>query len=83
MYPYHNMIKKRIKNGELIGFTYVDDYKNIGECLLLFFNTPPYERPVRPHKYYEYINILENWKIKQEQQNEKEKRNEKEIENKN
>lgn len=62
MYPYHNLIKKRIKNGELIGYKFVEDYKNIGECLLLFFNTPPFERPIRPYKYYEYTDILKKWK---------------------
>ncbi len=61
MYSYHNTIKKRIKNGELIGYEYVKDYKDIGECLLLLFNSPPFERPVRPHKYCEYYEILERW----------------------
>lgn len=28
MYPYHNTIKKRIRNGELIGYQFVDNYKN-------------------------------------------------------
>lgn len=69
MYPYHNMIKKRIKNGELIDYCYVEDYKNIGECLLLIFNTPPFERPIRPYKYYEYTGILENWENKQKNYN--------------
>ncbi len=27
MYPYHNRIKQRIKNGELTGFDYADNYK--------------------------------------------------------
>ena len=58
MYPYHNTIKKRIKHGELVGYQFVDNYKNIGECLLLFFSTPPFERPIRPHKYHEYVDIL-------------------------
>ncbi len=58
MYPYHNLNKKRIKNGELIGYEYVKDYKNIGECLLLHFRTYPFERPVRPHKYHEYVGLL-------------------------
>ncbi len=58
MYSYHNTIKKRIKNGELIGFEFVTDYKNIGECLLLYFSTPPFVRPVRPHRYGEYILLL-------------------------
>ncbi len=57
MYPYHNMIKKRIKEDELIGYEYAADYKNIGKCLLLYFNTPPFKRSVRPHKYHEYILI--------------------------
>ena len=64
MYPYHNIIKKRIKNGELLGYEYVDDYKNIGEGLLLHFRTPPFERPVRPYKYFEYIDILSEWENK-------------------
>lgn len=58
MYPYHNIIKRRIQNGELVGYKFVDNYKGIGECLLLFFDTPPFVRPIRPHKYSEYINIL-------------------------
>lgn len=59
MYPYHNMIKHRIKNGELTGYKFVDNYKNIGECLVLMFNTYPFERPIRPHRYEEYKKILE------------------------
>ena len=58
MYPYHNKIKQRIKNNELIGFEFVNDYKNIGECLLLYFNTYPHVRPIRPHRYAEYEEIL-------------------------
>ncbi len=58
MYPYHNKIKQRIKNGELIGYKFEKDYKNIGECLLLFFSTPPFIRPIRPYKYEEYINLF-------------------------
>lgn len=61
MYSYHNTIKKRIKSGELIGYDYVDDYKTVGECLLLHFNKPPFERPIRPHKYFEYVDILSKW----------------------
>ena len=59
MYPYHNKIKQRIKNGELIDFKFVDDYKNIGQCLLLFFKTYPHIRPIRPHRYNEYKDVLE------------------------
>ena len=58
MYPYHNVIKRRIKNGELVGFEYVENYKDIGKCLLLHFKTYPFERPIRPHKYAEYDKLL-------------------------
>lgn len=61
MYPYHNRIKQRIKNGELVSYQFVEDYPNIGECLLLQFNTLPMLRPIRPHKYHEYVDILAQW----------------------
>ncbi len=41
---------------------FTDDYKNIGACLLLLFDTPPFERPVRPYKYDEYVDLLSEWK---------------------
>lgn len=61
MYPYHNKIKQRIRAGELLDYTFVQDYPRIGECLLLSFSTPPYLRPVRPCRYGEYTHILEGW----------------------
>lgn len=61
MYPYHNRIKQRINNGELVDYAFVDDYPKIGECLLLKFNTMPMYRPIRPHRYAEYAGILAEW----------------------
>ena len=29
MFPYHNQIKKRIRNKELVGYEYVESYKKI------------------------------------------------------
>ena len=58
MYSYHNTIKKRIRNGELKNFEFVTDYKDIGECLLLHFDTYPFIRPIRPHRYSEYLLLL-------------------------
>lgn len=63
MYPYHNKIKQRIKNGELISFEFVEKYKNISPCLLLYFSTEPFVKPVREHRFEEYrllLNINEN-----------------------
>lgn len=58
MYPYHNRIKQRIKNGELVRFEYVDKYKQIAPCLLLYFSTEPLIRPIREYRFSEYTDIL-------------------------
>lgn len=58
MYPYHNKIKQRIKNRELRGFEYVERYKSISPCLLLYFDTEPRIRPIREHRFEEYEEIL-------------------------
>ena len=58
MYPYHNKIKQRINNRELTGFEYVEKYKQISPCLLLYFNTEPKVRPIRSHRFEEYEALL-------------------------
>lgn len=58
MYPYHNKIKQRIKNGELERYEYVDEYNKISPCLLLHFSTAPKKRPIRKHRFNEYEVIL-------------------------
>lgn len=58
MYPYHNKIKQRIRNGELLGYYFTDNYPHIEECLVLEFLTYPFTRPIRPHRYVEYVDIL-------------------------
>ncbi len=60
MYPYHNKIKQRIRNKELIGYEYVESYKNITPCLILYFDTEPKIRPIRQHRFKEYEYILSN-----------------------
>ncbi len=64
MYPYHNKIKQRIKNNELTGYEYVDKYKSISPCLLLYFDTEPNKRPIREHRFEEYEEILKALKNK-------------------
>lgn len=58
MYPYHNKIKQRISNNELIRYEYVEKYKGISPCLLLYFNTEPRIRPIRAHRFEEYETLL-------------------------
>ena len=63
MYPYHNKIKQRIKNGELINFEFVEDYPRMGKCLVLFFSTYPFIRPIRPHRYSEYEELIKELRL--------------------
>lgn len=58
MYPYHNKIKQRISNNELLGYEYVNAYKKISPCLLLYFSTEPKIRPIREHRFKEYEEFL-------------------------
>jgi len=58
MYPYHNRIKQRIKNKELINYEYVEKYKDISPCLLLYFSTEPKIRPIREHRFKQYEDIF-------------------------
>ncbi|MGB0896835.1 MAG: hypothetical protein ACPGRW_05905 [Flavobacteriaceae bacterium] len=60
MYPYHNKIKQRIKNNELVRYEYVERYKNISPCLVLHFSTEPNIRPIREHRFEEYEQLLNN-----------------------
>ena len=57
MYPYHNLILKRIRNGELVKIK-----KATGEFSYIFyFNTFPYTRPIRNHAVYRYKDIIEKF----------------------
>lgn len=60
MYPYHNKIKQRINNKELLSYEYVDSYNKISPCLLLHFNTEPRIRPIREHRFEEYELFFKN-----------------------
>ena len=61
MYPYHNRIKQRIRNGELIGYRFEKNYPRIGECLVLVFDTVPALRPIRTHRAGEYTELLADY----------------------
>ena len=55
---YHGTIKQRINNKELISFEFVKEYNKIKPCLLLYFNTFPYVKPIREHRFEEYKELL-------------------------
>ena len=56
MYSYHNRIKQRINNNELLRYEFVDSYNQIKKpCMLLHFDTEPNIRPIREHKIENYF----------------------------
>lgn len=55
MYPYHNRIKQRINNGELVG---VLPSEKEEFAFVLVFSTFPYHRPIRHHAVWKYEDIL-------------------------
>ncbi|MBE5746281.1 MAG: thermostable hemolysin delta-VPH [Clostridiales bacterium] len=58
-FSYHNKIKKLIKEGELLYYTFVENYNGISPALVLYFkNHKP--MPIRSHRFEEYSKILEN-----------------------
>jgi len=61
-YSYHGRNKQRIRNGELIDFYYTYNYPRMdGEVMVLVFNTEPFKRPIRPHKYCEYFKLINEY----------------------
>ena len=58
--PVSQRNQKRIRNGELIDHYLTDNYPGIGEALVLVFKTAPVLRPIRPHRFLEYFNILQS-----------------------
>ena len=55
MYPYHNRIKQRIKNGELLR---VEPSCNPEFAIILIFSTVPHTRPIRPHAVEKYKDLI-------------------------
>lgn len=64
MYPYHNKILQRIRQGELIG---VEKSKDSRFAFVLIFATQPITRPVREHAVKRYMSVE---KVQQFLQNE-------------
>ena len=56
-YSYHNMISKKIKEGRLIKYEYMERYKNISPVLLLYFNDGSIY-PVREYAWFKYNKYL-------------------------
>ena len=61
LYPYHNKNKQRIRAGELIDCCFTEEYPGIGRAMVLVFDSPPFLRPVRPHAWGLYTDVLQEW----------------------
>ncbi len=51
-YSYHNSIKKLLKEGQLVGWEFVEKYNNISPALVIYFSCHR-PMPVR-EKHFEY-----------------------------
>lgn len=56
-FNYHAKAKKLIKEGKLTDYKIVEKYNNISPALLLIFGN--FIMPIRPHKWQEYIQLIE------------------------
>lgn len=57
-FDYHGTIRKRIRQGELITYDYVEEYNGISPCLLLRFSTKPFVKPIREKMWDEYEKLF-------------------------
>ncbi len=58
-FNYHAKIMKLIKEGKLVGYRFVDEYKGIKPALLLyFFDERRPIMPIRAHRFDDYLSIL-------------------------
>lgn len=56
-FPYHAVVKKLIKSGELVNVVFVENFKNGEPTLMLFFKHHA-PMPVKKHRFAEYKKIL-------------------------
>ena len=54
-YCYHNRIRQRINNGELIG---IEPSEKEEFAFVLVFNTYPFTRPVRHQAVEKYLDLI-------------------------
>ena len=60
MCPYHNQMKQRIQNKELVSCDCVEKHKTIHPFLLLDFETYPQSSSIREYRFKEYDYLLMN-----------------------
>lgn len=59
-YNYHGIIKRKIKEGLLVGYEFTDSYKGIGKALVLYFSDGT-KKPIRERHFLEYLIIINKY----------------------
>ena len=62
-FNYHATAKNLIKNGNLTGFCFTENYNGIKPALVLFFDSDKHPiMPIRIEKWEEYLNLINDKK---------------------
>lgn len=56
-YSYHNLIKKKIKEGKLSKIEFIDNYKKMGKVMMIYFNDNK-KYPIREYAWNLYREYL-------------------------
>ena len=64
---YHSELKQRIRNNELLGVEYIENYFGDTSRMLLYFQSEPKIRPILADKIEEYRLILKGINTRFEQ----------------
>ena len=59
-YNYHGILKRKIKEGLLVGYEFTDSYKGIGKALVLYFSDGT-KKPIRERYFLEYLIIINKY----------------------
>lgn len=64
-FNYHAKAQGLIKKGRCVKAEIVEQYKDIGPALILYFDDHS-PMPIRPHRFDEYFELLKRYDIKAE-----------------
>lgn len=56
-FSYHNVIKNKIKNGLLVSSEIIENYKNIGRVMMLYFKDDT-KYFIREYAWYLYKDLI-------------------------
>lgn len=56
-YNYHAQVRRKILEGKLVGYKFVDEYNGISPALVLYFSDGK-AMPIRDYMWEDYLPIL-------------------------